>query len=81
MEEIYQPGELHQLSTKGKGGRGLRSLEKIYKVTKIERTMKLFLETDHRLDLVRDFRKVNIETNSFSIFKDTLRYASKIGLS
>lgn len=63
-----------------KGGRGLRSLEETYKTTKIKLAVKLHQETDKRLDLVKQFHKKNLETKSFSIFKDSARYASEIGL-
>ena len=64
-----------------KGGRGLRSLEATYKATKVKLAIKIHQETDHRIEIVRDFHKVNIETSSFSIFKDASRFASEIGIS
>ena len=63
-----------------KGGRGLRSLEETYKTTKIKLAVKLTEESDKRLDLVKQFHKINLETKSFSIYKDSSRYASEIGL-
>ena len=63
------------------GGRGLRSLEDTYKATKIKLAIKLVQDTDQRLKLVKAFHNNNVNTKSFSLFKDAMNYSSELGFS
>ena len=65
---------------RNKGGRGLRSLEVTYKMTKIKLAAKLINDKDRRLEIVRQFHKRNIETASYSIFKDAKRYGEEFDI-
>ena len=62
---------------RSKGGRGLRSLETTYKMTKIKLAAKLMNDTDPRMDLVRQFHQIHLNTASHSIFKDAKRYGEE----
>ena len=64
---------------RSKGGRGLRSLEDTHKATKIKLAIKLVQDPDHRLDIVRAYHDNNVNTKSFSLFKDATKYSSELG--
>ena len=43
--------------TREKGGRGLRSVEQEYKLTKIKSLLKLYQNSDHTVEAVREFEE------------------------
>ena len=65
---------------RNKGGRGLKCLEDSYKISKIKLTIKMIEEDDHRLSIVKDFHKFHLDTNSYSIIKDSIKYASELSI-
>ena len=59
------------------GGRGLRSLEEKYKETKIKSAMKLKMDKDPSMKIVSKFHQLQMNTNSYSLFKEATKYASE----
>ena len=57
-----------------KGGRGLKSLEGSYKDVKIKSAMKVKVNNDPRIKLVNQFHQIHLNTNSYSLFKEAVRY-------
>ena len=49
---------------RNKGGRGLMSLEESYKNCKIKLVLKLYDDSDHRMELVKSFHEKNLESKS-----------------
>ena len=66
--------------TRCKGGRGLKSTECSYKDIKIKAAMKLKSNNDPRMELVNQFHQIHFNTQSYSLFKETLRYSEEKGL-
>ncbi len=66
---------------RGKGGRGLKSLECSYKDIKIKSAMKLKKNKDPRMCLVNRFHQHHLQTNSYSLFKETIRYCEEKGIN
>ena len=66
---------------RAKGGRGLRSIEQTYKEVKIKMAMKISNTKDQRVQLVKNFHNVNRESNSYSIYKEAVKYATEFGLN
>ena len=60
---------------RGKGGRGMRSLERSYKEIKIKTALKIYKNNDKRMKIVREFHKINVEKSSYSIIKESMKYA------
>ena len=65
---------------RSKGGRGLRSFEETYKITKIKLAVKIMNDEDPRMEIVRNYHNETAKTNSFSAFKDAIRYAQEVGM-
>ena len=63
-----------------KGGRGLRSLEETYKTTKIKLAVKIVKDDDPRMRIVENYHINTSESDSYSIFKDAIRYAGEYGM-
>ena len=62
------------------GGRGLRSLESTYKEIKIKSAFKLKVDQDPAMKIVNRFHQIHMNTKSYSIFKDSIKYASEKNL-
>ena len=65
---------------RSKGGRGLRSFEETYKITKIKLAVKIMNDKDPRMEIVKNYHNETAKTNSFSAFKDAIRYAQEVGM-
>ena len=63
------------------GGRGLKELERAYKETKIKAAVKLKQNKDSRMQLVNKYHTLNIESASYSLFKEANKYAVEFGIS
>ena len=63
-----------------KGGRGMKSLECSYKDIKIKSAMKLKQNKDPRMCLVNQFHQRHLQSNSYSLFKEAMRYCEEKGL-
>ena len=66
--------------TKNKGGKGLKSIEQSYKETKVKSAVKLLQSTDQRMDMVKQFHRICMNTKHYSLFKDAIKYANEIGI-
>ena len=66
---------------RARGRRGLRSLERTYKELKIKTAVKLLNENEKRMKVVKRFHKLNMQSASYSIFKDAKLYANELQLN
>ena len=63
------------------GGRGLRSIERTYKETKIKSAIKLSMNKDPRMKLVKEFHKDCRTKQRSSIFTDAVKYGEELGIT
>ena len=66
---------------RAKGGRGLRCIEQTYKEAKIKIAMKITNTKDQRVQLVKTFHNENRESNSYSIYKEAVKYANEFDIN
>ena len=60
---------------RSKGGRGLKQVENIYKRTRIKAAIKLLIDKDPEITIVKKFDEVRMQNGRSSIIKDAIKYA------
>ena len=63
---------------RSKGGRGLKQIENTYKQTRIKAAMKILVDDDPEMILVRKFDKQRMDKGRSSIIKDAMVYAKEV---
>ena len=58
----------------------MRTLEETYKTTKIKLAVKIVKDDDPRMRIVENYHINTSESDSYSIFKDAIRYAEEYGM-
>ena len=67
--------------SRDKGGRGLRSLEETYKEVKIKCAVKVKVDRDPSMRVVNRFHQLQMNTQSYSLFKEASKYATEKGIN